>query len=155
MKNIIAFALIIWASTGGLYAETKISWVDNNDIIHYNSIVSESIVKNMIISTGKKLNKPRETRITVKQGWGCLALEKDQWTKKDYKIIDKNTAVLNVGLSDFVGAELGFIRSDENSFYILGKKGCELFHNSEHWTAEQKINGSWVAVASGVFTYVK
>ena len=132
----------------------QISWVDNNNTVHKNSIVSISKAENMVISTGVKLKKPRETRIIIKQGWGCLALE-NGWIKKDYKKINDNTAVLSVGSLDFVGADLGFFQGDKNCFYLLGKKGCKLFHNSEHWTAEQKINGSWVAVASGVFTYVK
>ena len=131
----------------------QISWIDNNNTVHKNSFVSESAVKNMVISSGK-LASSRETRIIIKQGWGCLALEND-WNKKDYKVIDNNTAVLNVGYKNIIGSDLGFNQDNTKSFFILGKRGCKLLNNSEHWTVEQKNNGSWVAVASGVFTYIK
>jgi len=149
-KLILGGLLLLNFSEGG----DQFSWVDQNNTVHKNSTVSISTAKNMVISSCVKLKKPRETRIKINQGWGCLALE-NGWSKEDYKKINDNTAVLNVGSLDFVGADLGFFQGDKNCFYLLGKKGCELFHNSEHWTAEQKINGSWVAVASGVFTFVK
>ena len=153
IKNIIAFILVPWISIGFLYAGTEISWIDNNNTVHKNSFVSESAVKSMMVSTGVQLKKLRDTRIIIKQGWGCLSVI--NYRKEDYKIIDSNTAVLYIGFEDFVGASVECVADSEKSFFILGERGCKLLNNSEHWTVEQKINGSWIAVASGVFTYIK
>ena len=153
--QILKIALIALAAVVGVNGkECKALWVDHNGTTHKTSIVSEKNVDNMIVRCGSNIKKPLPTRITVKQGWGCLALE-NGWRKKDYKVVNENTAILYLPNMDFIGAELGFIQSDKNSFYILGKRGCKLKHNSEKWIIEQKVKGKWVNIGQGVFTYIE
>ena len=153
MKSKILIGLVLGGGFVVNLVATEVYWEDVVGLKHKSNIVSQRIAGNMVVRVSQKKVKPRETRIIIKQGWGCLSISSGWW-KQGYRKIDNNTAILNVGLKDFIGADLGFRgKAMETDVYVLGKKGCKLLNNSEHWTVKQEVKGKWETVGEGVFVF--